>query len=268
MHKFINLLFFIITNLFSIELQKAKTFENQINDFSSWVMSEKLDGVRAYWDGKELFTKNGNKIYAPIWFTKDLPNFELDGELWTKRDDFENIQNIVLDKTPSKNWQEITYNIFEVPNQEGNFFDRLKVLENHLKQNSIIHLKIIPQIKIKDTNHLNAFLENLVSKKAEGVIIKNYTKSYFSGRSSDILKYKKFYDAEGKVIGISYNKDKSFKSLKIDFNGKIFNLGGGFSDKQKLNPPQIGQTVTFKYYSLSKNGIPKFASFIRVREKE
>ena len=55
-------------------------------------MSEKLDGIRAYWDGKEFRSKNGNKIYAPSWFLDNLPPFELDGELWTKRDDFENIQ--------------------------------------------------------------------------------------------------------------------------------------------------------------------------------
>ena len=54
-------------------------------------MSEKLDGIRAYWDGKELLSKNGNKIYAPTWFLHNLPPFEIDGELWTKRDDFENI---------------------------------------------------------------------------------------------------------------------------------------------------------------------------------
>ena len=89
-------------------------------------MSEKLDGIRAYWNGKELLSKNGNKIYAPNWFTKDFPPFELDGELWTRRDDFESIQNIVLDTNPSSKWEEITYNIFEVPNEKGNFDKRLE----------------------------------------------------------------------------------------------------------------------------------------------
>lgn len=51
-------------------------------------------------------------------------------------------------------------------------------------------------------------------------------------------------------------------------NGIIFNLGGGFSNKERLNPPKIGETITFKYYDLTKNGKPKFASFLRVRKKE
>ena len=87
------LLIFLFLNLNSQELQKAKIYDNSKHNITNWYMSEKLDGIRAYWNGKELLSKNGNKIYAPFWFIKDFPPFELDGELWTKRDDFENIQN-------------------------------------------------------------------------------------------------------------------------------------------------------------------------------
>ena len=123
------LLLFLIINAYSIELQKAKIYDKEKHHIDNWLMSEKLDGIRAYWDGKELLSKNGNKIYAPTWFLHNLPPFELDGELWTKRDDFENIQNIVLDTNPSPKWEEVTYNIFEIPNTKGNFEERLKKLE-------------------------------------------------------------------------------------------------------------------------------------------
>ena len=105
-------------------------------------MSEKLDGIRAYWDGKELFTKNRNKIFAPSWFTKDFPPFPLDGELWTKRGDFENIQSIVLSQQESEYWENITYNIFEIPNVNGNFQTRLDFLEDYLKKNPNKYIKI------------------------------------------------------------------------------------------------------------------------------
>ena len=189
-------------------------------------MSEKLDGIRAYWDGKEFRSKNGNKIYAPNWFTKDFPNFQLDGELWTKRDDFENIQNIVLDINPSSKWEEITYNIFEVPNAKGNFEERLKKLEQWLVKNPSKNIKIIPQIKCKNQEHLEIYLKELLDKKAEGIILKNPNKDYFQGRSDDILKVKKFFDDEGLVIGHNYKNEK-FKSLKIELKNKVvFNLGG------------------------------------------
>lgn len=265
--KLLLLILLIQSSINSLEIQKAKNYNNNQN-ISGWLMSEKLDGIRAYWTGKELLSKNGNKIFAPTWFIKNLPDFKLDGELWTKRDDFENIQNIVLDETPSLDWNKITYNIFEVPNQKGNFLQRLEVIKNWQKQKQIKHLKIIPQIVCKNEEHLNSYLEELVSKKAEGVIIKNPDKEYFTGRSDEILKVKKFYDMEGLVIGHNYNDKKEFKSLKLKLeNGVVFNLGGGFSDKQRLNPPKLGQIITFKYYDLTKNGKPKFASFFKSKRK-
>ena len=232
-------------------------------------MSEKLDGIRAYWNGKEFKSKNGNKIYAPDWFTKDFPNFELDGELWSKRDDFENIQNIVLDEKPTSKWNEITYNIFEVPNENGNFDKRLEKIKSWLEKNPNKFIKIIPQKICKDESELNNYLKELLDKKAEGIILKNPNLDYFTGRNENILKVKKFYDDEALVIGLNYSKENKFKSLKLKLeNGVIFNLGGGFSDIQRKNPPKIGDVVTFKYYDLTKNNKPKFASFLRIRKKE
>ena len=261
-------LFLFINFAFALNLQKPSTYEDYI-DISNWYMSEKLDGIRAYWDGKELFSKNKNKIFAPSWFTKDFPPFPLDGELWTKRGDFENIQSIVLSQQESKDWENITYNIFEIPNANGNFKTRLDFLENYLKKNPNRYIKIIPQIVCKDKNHLNKFFKELLEKGAEGVIIKNPNLSYETGRTNNSLKVKEFLDDEGKVIAHNFNKDGSFKSLKIELKNKtIFNLGGGFKKEDRLNPPKIGKFVTFKYYGLTKNGKPKFASFLRVREVE
>ena len=262
------LLLFLIINAYSIELQKAKIYDKEKHHIDNWLMSEKLDGIRAYWDGKELLSKNGNKIYAPDWFLDKLPPFELDGELWTKRDDFENIQNIVLDTNPSLKWEEITYNIFEIPNTKGNFEERLKKLEQWLVKNPSKNIKIIPQIKCKNQEHLEIYLKELLDKKAEGIMLKNPEKEYFSGRSDDILKVKKFFDDEGLVIAHNYKNGK-FKSLKLELKNKvIFNLGGGFSNEERLNPPKIGEIVTFKYYGFTKNQKPKFASFLRIRNKE
>jgi len=267
------LYFFLILaftlNLNATELQKAKTYDNKRHNIDGWMMSEKLDGIRAYWNKKELLSKNGNKIHAPSWFIKSLPNFELDGELWTKRDDFENIQNIILDKNPSEKWKEITYNIFEVPNEKGNFQERLKKLKLWLDNNPTTFLKIIPQTICKNKEHLNEYLEKLILLKAEGVIVKNPKLPYFEGRSSNILKVKKFHDMEGEIIGFNYNNNK-LKSLIVKLkNGIVFNLGGGFTNKQRLNHNfKISDMVTFKYYSFTKYGKPKFASFLRVRKKE
>jgi len=231
-------------------------------------MSEKLDGIRAYWNTKELLTRKGNKIYAPKWFIKSLPNFELDGELWTKRDDFENIQSIVMDKKPSKKWKEITYNIFEVPKQKGDFLSRLELVQKYIKKEKLQHIKVIKQIKIKNKAHLEEFMNEIIGKKGEGVIVKNPDLEYFQGRSSNILKVKKFSDMEGEVIGINISQNTGvLKSLKVKLeNGITFNLGTGFTKKQREDSFTVGTIVSFKYYGFTKNGKPKFASFLRVRK--
>lgn len=264
--KIFIILIFIISNIFSLNLEKPKIYKNQ--EINNWLMSEKLDGIRAYWDGKSLYTKNGNKIFAPTSFTNNFPPFELDGELWSKRDDFENIQSIVLDKVPSSKWSEITYNIFEAPNAKGNFYKRLKKIKDWFDKNPNIKVNIIKQIQCKNKKELDYFLGKIVLLKGEGVIIKNPNLEYVNKRSKNSLKVKKFYDEEGIVQRINYNNEK-MKSLEIKLNnGIIFNLGNGFSDKQRLNPPKIGEQITFKYYDLTKNGKPKFASFLRVRKQE
>ncbi len=260
------LLFFLSVFSFAVELQKPLTYKEQ--NIKGWYMSEKLDGIRAYWDGKQLLTRKGKKIYAPKWFIKNFPNFKLDGELWTKRDDFENIQNIVMDKKPSIYWKNVTYNIFEVPNTKGDFLKRLDKAKSWFKTQPNKYVNIIKQIKIKDENHLNQFLERIIKKNGEGLIIKDPRKDYHTGRTPHVLKVKKAQDMEGIVIGININeKTRLLKSLVIKLeNGVIFNLGTGFSNKQRKNHPKIGEIITFKYYGFTKYGKPKFASFLHVRK--
>jgi len=261
-------LFFLImiVRADSLPLQKPKIYHD--NNITGWVMSEKLDGIRGYWDGKTLRSKHNNLIHAPKWFTKNFPPFALDGELWTKRGDFENIQSIVLDQIPSDKWQYITYNVFEVPNAKGDFLTRLSKVDAYHDN----HLKVIKQISCKDKEHLMRYLKEIEAKGGEGIIIKNPRLDYFIGRSSEILKVKSFRDMEGTVIDIKLGKGKyhdKMGSLKIKLdNGIVFNLGGGFSDAQRKSPPLIGDIVTFKYYGFTKNKKPKFASFMRVRKPE
>ena len=259
-----------ISSLFSFEVQKPKIYKKQNYFINGWVMSEKLDGIRGYWDGKKLYTKKGNEIKVPKNFTKNFPPFELDGELWSKRDDFEFIQSTVLDNIPSKDWKNITYNIFEVPNKKGTFLQRLHKAKEWFLKYPNKYVKIIKQKVCKDEDALTKYLEEIIFLKGEGVIIKDPIQPYHTGRSPYILKVKKVLDMEGVTIGYNYRKDgKTLKSLKLKLdNGINFNLGGGFSDKQRLNPPKIGEQITFKYYGFTKYGKPKFSSFLRVRERE
>lgn len=250
------------------KLQKPKVYKGD-EKIEDWVMSEKLDGIRGYWDGSQLLTRQGKKIHAPAWFVKNFPPFELDGELWSGREQFEFIQSTVLDKSPSKDWQKISYNIFEVPNAEGDFLMRLKKARVWFLENPNKQVRIISQIRCTGKDHLQAFLEKIEAKGGEGVIIKDPAQLYHTGRSPHVLKVKNHRDMEGVVIAVNPGKGKFKKmmgslTLKIK-DGLIFKLGTGFTKKDRQNPPKPGSVVTFKYFGFTKNGKPKFASFLRVR---
>lgn len=259
------LLFFVQVQ--ALEIEKPQRYINQ--DIKGWYMSEKLDGIRAYWSGTELLSKNGNKIHTPKEFTKNFPAFPLDGELWTKRSDFENIQSIVLDKVPSSKWSEITYNIFEAPHSSGNFKKRLKRVRIWFLLHKNKNIRLIKQTECRDKKHLYEELNNILQLKGEGIIIKNPELEYISKRSNNSLKVLISNDDEGVVQNINFNKDGKMRSLVLLLNnGVLFNLGGGFTKEERKNHAKVGEIVTFKYFGLTKNKKPKFASFLRVRKKE
>ena len=245
------------------KLLLLKVYRDQ--NITGWVMSEKLDGVRAYWDGKHLISRSGKIIHAPKWFTKEYPPFEIDGELWSKRGDFENILSIVRDKTPSSKWREIKHYIFEVPNAKGNLFQRLAKVKPYVGK----YIKIIKQIPIKNRQHMQNFLHKIEAMGGEGVVVRDPNVPYIGKRTSKVLKVKSFKDTECIVVKVLKGKGKYANMLgsiecKLP-NGKLFKIGSGFSDKERKNPPSIGDRVTFKYKELTKYGKPRFPVFLRVR---
>jgi DNA ligase-1 len=264
------ILLILVIHTVAFDLQLPKIYKDQ--NISGWVMSEKLDGIRAYWNGKYLSTKKGYRIQTPDSFIRDFPPFALDGELWIDRGEFEMVQAIVLDDNPSKEWEKVTYNIFEVPHAKGSFLKRLDRAKEWFAKHQNRHVRIVKQHRCQNREELNRYLTKIVSQGGEGVIVKDPHARYSTGRSDKILKVKKYLDAEGKVISINPGKGKfenMMGSLSIEMkNGKRFKLGSGFKKTDRINPPKIGSYVTFKYYGLTKKGIPKFASYMRVRDKK
>ncbi|MCV6607040.1 MAG: DNA ligase [Campylobacterales bacterium] len=268
MIKKICLFIFFTGTLLSQGLMLAKNYHEQ--NITGWLMSEKLDGVRGVWNGKTLLSKSGKDLNPPKWFIKNFPPFSIEGELWTKRGDFENIISIVNRKKEKIKWKELSLNVFDVIEKESTFQQRIKRVKIWLKNNPSQYMKVIEQTPCNSKSHLNSFLKNIEKLGGEGVIIRDSNSFYKSGRSVQILKVKTFHDDEATVIKINQGKGK-FKGLMGSItvrlkNGIIFNIGNGFTLENRKNPPKLGEMVTFKYKELTKNGKPKFASFKRVRK--
>jgi len=245
-----------------------KTYDGS-QDISGWLMSEKLDGMRAIWDGQTLKSRQGNVISAPHWFLQALPPFAIDGELWTQRNDFENITSIVRQQSPDERWHTISYQIFEVPHQQGGLLDRLAILQLYLDAHPSPFVKIIPQTTVRSASHLKKELETIISLGGEGLVVRKPNTPYQTGRSNQALKVKPYQDSECTVIALKQGQGKylgKLGSLQCQLpSGLSFYIGSGFSDKQRLFPPKIGSKITFKYYGVTKNNVPRFPIFLRIR---
>ena len=267
------LIVFLVSNVSFAQKPDLFLLKNydESREVVGWVMSEKLDGIRAYWDGKKLWSRGGKEINAPLAWRFDFPPFAIDGELWTKRGDLEKINSIVRKKKANrKEWKKVSFNIFEVPKQQGGLLDRLEILEKYLKRNPSKYIRIIEQKKINKKEDLQYFLKEVVAKKGEGVVVRNPQTEYKTGRLKSALKVKKHYDTECTIIKILEGKGKYVEqmgSVECELaNGKIVRIGSGFSDEQRKNPPKIGALITFKYYGFTKKGKHKFAVFLRERK--
>lgn len=238
-------------------------------DPSNLVYSEKLDGMRAFWNGNQLLSRQGKKINAPDSFLNNLPkNIMLDGELFLARGKFQECMSIVRRKVPDKRWENITYQIFDTPSIDDGILKRLWKLEQLKIDNP--HVKILPHNICKNIDHLKKIMEDVESNGGEGIMLRNPLAPYRMGRTHDLLKVKSSKDAEAIVYGYENGKGKYMNKMgallcKTADHRKI-KIGTGFTDEQRENPPKIGQIITYKYFELTKDGNPRFPSFYRIRE--
>ena len=241
-------------------------------DVSRYLVSEKLDGVRAVWDGQVLRFRSGKNINAPGWFLAALPKQALDGELWIGRGSFDRLSGIVRRETPvDAEWHEVRYMLFELPGAPGAFSDRAEQIRQLVRQANVPWLREIEQIRIVDRSSLQKRFAEIVQAGGEGLMLHRADALYQTGRSDVLLTMKLLQDAEAVVIGHQAGKGKyagALGALRLRTpEGRILLLGSGFTDAQRKNPPAIGTTVTYRYRDLTSKGLPRFASFLRVREE-
>ncbi len=251
-------------------LALANVYQGGIDLERYWV-SEKLDGVRARWDGTALYSRRGNRFNAPPWFSKGFPRVPLDGELWMSRGTFELVSGTVRRQTPDPaTWRRVRFMVFDLPADDRTFDDRLRRLRAMFSGGEAPHISLIEQFRVTDSTQLMATLERVVAAGGEGLMLRNGDSRYRAGRSGDLLKLKTHEDAEAVVVGHLPGRGKyagMLGSLVVEMpDGRRFKLGTGFSDAERRQPPPVGATVTYKYHGKTRNGLPRFASFLRLRE--
>jgi len=252
----------------------AHKFENDI-DPTGWWWSEKLDGVRAYWDGEKFITRQGNVYHAPDWFIAMFPKHPLDGELWIGRGKFQQTISVVKRLDGGLQWENVRYMVYDAPHLDLPFEERMKFLEKNslfMKGVGGSYATLLSQQKVQSKQHLVDLLKRHVADGAEGIMIRQPGSMYEVGRSYTLLKVKLVEDAEAVVVGYNPGKGRHkgvVGSLQVRASdGTEFDLGTGLDDAERRNPPAIGSTVTYTYIGKTDEGKPKCAAFVCVRDYE
>lgn len=247
----------------------AHTYTPDI-DPTGYIMSEKLDGVRAWWDGENFISRLGNVYHAPDWFKEGLPCVVLDGELWMGRKMFQQCVSVVRRQDKSDDWTSIEYVVFDAPKAPGVFMDRIKYATDLLLELPEAHATLLAQTVCKGPAHLKKYLKQIEDRGGEGVMLRQADSLYEEGRSNTLLKVKSFMDDEAVIVAHEPGKGKHkgrVGALVVKLkNGTQFSVGTGLSDKEREQPPAVGETITFRYQELSNTGVPRFPSYVGVRE--
>jgi len=245
----------------------AHSWDNN-QDVTGWWISEKLDGVRAYWDGKRFVSRLGNVYHAPDYFTAGLPDHPLDGELWIGRGRFQETVSAVRRKKGGENWKRVRYLVFDIPSLTGAFFEKR---DNKIEAvvAAAPYAERVEQTVCLGIAHLRAELARVEAEGGEGLMLREPGSLYVEGRSTTLLKVKSFIDSEAVVIGHTKGKGRHkgrCGALEVRLtDGTEFKVGTGLSDAQRQDPPKIGAVVCFRYQELTKAGVPRFPSFVGVR---
>lgn len=254
------------SNISPTKLMLLEVYQGQQLD--GWVMSEKLDGVRGFWDGHKLISRNGYPFNPPSYFTQHFPPFAVDGELFSLRGEFEQISSIVR-SFDDVGWHKLKLHVFDVPDAAGDLSARLQALQDYLLENPAPYLTIIPQIPIQNKQHAVDYLAQVERMGGEGIVVRNPQMPYQHQRSSQILKFKTVQDEECEVIAHHQGKGQFAKvlgAISCQNQHGIFRIGSGFKLEDRKNPPPIGSIITYQYRGLTKKGKPRFPTFLRSRE--
>lgn len=240
-------------------------------DPTGYLVSEKYDGVRAFWDGRRLMLRGGGAVPAPAWFTGRLPPLPLDGELWLARGRFDALSAIVRRQAPrDEDWRQVHYLVFELPGAPGPFSERADRLRNVAAQADWPALQAVEQARLPHRAALQRRLDEVVQGGGEGLVLHRADAPYATGRGLALLKLKPQQDDEAVVIGYQRGRGRYAGQLGAlnlrHSDGRVFQVGSGLPDALRADPPPLGALVTYRYRGETSQGLPRFATFVRVRE--
>ena len=247
------------------ELMLAQLYQ-PVDTLADYVVTEKFDGIRGYWNGNEMLTRTGNPVALPEWFSEQLPAFPVEGELWLGYGRFSEMSGLVQrDDRNDPLWFEVIFKIFDAPDQSGTYLTRMAWLHEQVAES--ININIVKGVRVSDQSELDMRLAAIIEAGGEGLMLNLEGATYQSDRTSALLKYKPTFDDEAKVIGYTPGRGKyegMVGALIVEWkDGRTFRIGSGLTDELRIQPPEAGSWITFAYSGYTSTGLPRFARYLR-----
>ncbi len=254
----------------------ATPWPTQADPAPYWV-SEKLDGVRALWDGQTLRFRSGRTLLAPAWFTAQWPAQALDGELWMGHQTFDRVSAAVRRSLPDETeWRSLRYMVFDAPDRTSNFTERLAHIQRLLGPSEPGRLgawvQSVAQFRVADAAELTQHLSRVLGAGGEGLVLHHADALWQAGRSETLRKFKSVQDEEARVVAHLPGKGRlqgRLGALLVEMpSGQRFALGSGLTDADREKPPRVGAWVSYRYRDRTPSGLPRFATYWRERPPE
>lgn len=146
-----------------------------------------MDGVRAYWSGSKLWSRYGNELDVTEEFTRGLPLFPLDGEIWMGRGNYGQLLGILRSKVNLMEYKDVGYYLFDLPGSTAPFEERYQQLK---KLSLPSHVHIVNNIECENMKQFFTNLESVLEKGGEGLMLREPRSLYIVGATSSLLKVK------------------------------------------------------------------------------
>jgi ATP-dependent DNA ligase len=267
-------------------LQLAHPYKVSKHAIAGWVMSEKLDGMRCFWDGgitngipakdipwantakdvktrmsTGLWSRYGKPIHAPQGWLTSLPNFPLDGELWSGRGNFQLTRSVTSKHIPIEaEWANVSFMVFDSPtlydvfhdgiidntqykkkffsipeylhrlgadlshHSESSFAGVLSYLQDHLVVNDVVKLHEQLQLSYSQVEvdaEISNKLQEVLSAGGEGLILRDPDYCWIPERTHSMVKVKPTLDAEATVVGYVTGRETDKGSKLLGLMGAL-----------------------------------------------
>lgn len=285
--------------IWTMDIMLANSLEKRLDKVKGqkFIVTPKLDGIRVVVvnepNNVKLITRQGKLIegcYELEEEIKKLPHNVYDGELLAENPD--GLDAIELFQKTRK----ITGSKGKKTGLEFHVFDMISLYDFENKVNKDIAsarktfakeaictadvnlVKCVPIYLITDDmNEIKTLLDKVVKEGQEGLMLNTIDGFYDFRRSNNLLKAKKFYSIDVKIVGFEEGTGKNadrLGALLVDYKGNTVGVGSGFSDKDRddiwLSRHDLkGKVVEINYFEETKNeqgGISlRFPTFVRLR---